>query len=197
MYSVSLPPHNNSMLYCGFQQWGSDKTWALMRAPPPTQEHPIPAQTLQHSPDSPLPQAAGLVMAGLRWAEAELQTALPKPQGSGLFHSCAASQTLNHFPHHYRKTFVFPHPHPPPLKTVAGFNHLNERIFASGEVSTVMSPIKNTPTHPHTFTVRPMIYIPPLDLPKYSHAKDIEREEAQAHRHIHSHWHWVPLVDGD
>lgn len=120
-----------------------------MRAPPPAQQHPFPAQALQHSPSSPqlpLPQAVGLVMARLRRAEAELQTALPNPQGSGLLHSYSASQALNHFPLHYKKTFVFLHLHPPPSRTVAGFNHLTERMSASSEVSTVMSPLQHTHT---------------------------------------------------
>lgn len=113
IHMYSLPYHNNSMQCRGFQQWGSDKTNALMKAPPPALDHPSPTKTLQHSPirpQLPLPQAVGLVMAGLRRAEAELQTALPNPQGSGLFHSHSASQALNHFPLHYKKTFVFLRP---------------------------------------------------------------------------------------
>lgn len=175
IYSVSLPSHNNSMQCCGFQQWGSDKTQA--------QQHPFPAQTLQHSPNS-----LSLGLWVLWWRDWDgLRQSFKRPcqthKGSGLFHSHSASQALNHFPLHYKKTFVFPHLHPPPLKTVAGFNHLNERMYASIEVSTVMSPVQHS--H-HTYTVRPVMYIPPLVFPKYSHAEDTQSQrERGSGSHVH------------
>lgn len=109
-------------------------------------------------------------MVGLRRAEAELQTALPNPQGSGLFHSHSASQALNHFPLHYKKTFVFLHPHPLPLKkTVMGFNHLSERMcLRLGEVSTVMSSVQaHTNCHPRDAHSTPGV-------PNITHAKETQ-----------------------
>lgn len=165
----SLPYCNSSVQCCGFQQWGSDKTQALMRAPPPAQERLFPTQTLQHSPNSPrflLPQAVSLVMVELRQAKAELQNAKPTRVRSL---SLSSSQSdLNHLPLHYQKTFVFLHPYPPPLQTVRGFNHLFERMFASSEVSTVMSPIQHTHTHIHYQT---LIYSLPLVFPNISMPK--------------------------
>lgn len=193
MYSESLPSHNNSTQWCGFQQWGSDKTYTLVRAAPPAPQHPSPAQTLQHSSNNselPPPQAVGLVMVGLRQAETELQTDLPNPQGSGLFHSHSASQALNHFPLHYKKIFVFLHhhpvpstsptTHPPPLKNITGFNHVNERMFASSDVSTMMSPIKHT--HTHTLSDPWCTFHPSQNIPMPKTHRESERGSgSQAH----------------
>lgn len=141
-----------------------------MRAPPPAQEHPSTLPPLT-SPNSLSLQAVGLVMVGLRRAEAELQTALPNPQGSGLFHSHSASQALNHFPLHYKKTFVFLHPHPLPLKK------LSWALIISARGCVCVS-VKSAPwCHPykHTQTVTPAMHIPPpvfpiLPMPKrHSH----------------------------
>lgn len=122
---------------------------------PPLQApgRPFPTQTLQHSSNSPhLPLFLRLwVMWWQEWDELRLQTCPPNPQGSGLFHSHWASQSLNHFALHYKKSLVFLHPRTqPPFKTIASFNHLDERMFACSEVSTVMSPLQrtHTPTHP-------------------------------------------------
>lgn len=135
-----------------------------MGAPPPRAPgRPFPTQTLQHSSNSPhLPLSLRLwVMWWQEWDELRLQTCPPNPQGSGLFHSHWASQSLNHFALHYKKSLVFLHPHTqPPLKTIASFNHLDERMFACSEVSTVMSPLQHT----HT----PMMYIQPMLFSKYA-----------------------------
>lgn len=153
-------------------------------------KHKLKARTPFSSSDSstlpqlPFPQAVGLVMAGLRRAEAELQTALPNPQGSGLFHSNSASQALNHFPLHYKKTFVFLHLHPTSFKNCRRlYNHLNERTFASSEVSIVMSPKQHT--HTHTLSDQCCTFHPwssqNIPMPK-THSQ--KAKEAQAHRHL-------------
>lgn len=109
---------------------------------------------LFNTPPTPSPSGCGSCDGRTEtgWGRASNGPAKPTRVRSLSLSFIQPAQALNHFPLHYKKTFVFlhhhPRPHLPPLKTVAGFNHLNERMFASGEVSAVMS-LNSTHAHTH------------------------------------------------
>lgn len=178
MYSVALPFHNNSIQYCGFQQWRSDKTLALTRLLLQL-KNTLFQLRLFNTPPTPSPSGCGSCdgRAETGWGRASNGPAKPTRVSS---YSLSFSQSgSKSFSTSLQKDICLSSPPtstPSPLKkkTVTGFNHLSVRMFTSGERQHC-DVTHSRHAHTHTYAVGPM-HIPPPVFPKYTHAKDTGRE---------------------